>query len=255
MDPVLLAGAPVSFDFEMLFYREEGKKPITKHSGTFVWNMGDGNEFIQDWEEEFDYVYEYPGIYTLHIAYTRSDFETEPDYIFQKNITIEKASLAIGMIDEQGGIRIDNQTGKHIDISRWQIRYAESIYVFPENTLIPAGENRFIAKPIHGFVYLFPGSPLSIELLRPTGEVHYKEQVKNIGAIKNENTDNVADIDTEDLSAGESDEITIIDIEEKTTNPQLVLWGVGGISILSLLASLGVALHISRKEETLEEIA
>lgn len=250
-DPVLLAGAPLSFDFEMLFYREEGKKPIIKHRGTFVWNMGDGNEFTQDWEEEFIYVYEYPGTYTLHISYTRSSLSEEPDYVFQKSITVEKADVSIGMIDEQGGIRIDNKTGKNIDLSNWQLRYGPALYTFPQNTIIPAAEERFIAKRIHGFTYLFPGSYLPIEFLRPTGEVHQKEIVRDINTSQEDSflADESPEIEEDVIETGEG--VTIIDMTEKdpTEMSQKILWAIGGLSGLSLLGSLLLAWYTRNKHE------
>lgn len=253
-DTVMLAGTPVSIDFEMLYYREENKDPITKHGGIFVWNMGDGSEFIQDWEKDFLYTYTYPGTYVIHIAYTRSPLAEEPDYVFQKNIVIDAAAVAIGFIDEQGGIRIDNNTGKKADMSHWKIVYGDSQYIFPKNTFIPSGEQRSIALAIHGFSSLDQKSKKNIALLRPSGEIHQEDVVNKIVEreyIKN-NPPVLSDVEISQKETTQTpDDISIIEPQPKDMPSHMVLWGVGAGSILSLLLSLGVAIMIrSTKRES-----
>jgi hypothetical protein len=249
MDPILLAGAPIEFDFEMIYYREENKKPIIKHSGTFTWNMGDGHEFLQDWEEEFRYVYEYPGNYMLYISYTRSSLATEPDYVFQMNIKIEKADIKIGMIDEKGSIRIDNDTGKNIDVSGWRMEYMQTVYTIPENTIIPSGEQRFIVKSIHNFIHLFSESYLPIQLVRPTGQIHQNEIVRDIGKVDIQQEELFTLDSTQEYEEGSEEKVSIIDIQEKTKTPDMVIWGIGGASIISLLATLFLMFKVREKNE------
>lgn len=263
IEPVILAGDESVFDFEMSYYREINRRPLIKHSGTFIWNMGDGNEYIQDWEEKFQYVYQYPGTYTLVISYYRSKLIDEPNYIFEASVTVQSPEVSIGEIDERGSIRIDNNTSERIDLSEWQLEFQKSFYIFPEHTYIRAHEKRYITRQVHGFDNLFEQSYSDMSLLFPTGAIHSTIIPHDLHQQTLDEVDTPDESDTSSpiLEEGVGADHVLFDASDyqketvdrpNTETPasmNTMLWIVAGIGVLSSMATIIGLWLLSKKEK------
>ena len=251
-EPVILAGDLTVFDFELLHYHRENKDAITKHSGTYVWNMGDGYEFSQDWEEEMEYVYAYPGKYVVSVSYYRNNQMTvEPKHEFAQTITVEDSEVVIGEVDEDGSIRIDNNTGKRIDISEWIMIYSDQIYAFPDRSIIPIGEKRYIANNVHRLKGLDESSNHTLFLILPSGII--QNSVIPNDLMQEQEIIEPAPLDPETEEDKNKETEIILSSTQNKTSQDMMFWLVVVLGIFFTSITLYVMWYLRQQENPKKE--
>lgn len=133
--------------------------------GKFLWNMGDGSEVLARDDTPFEYVYDYPGLYTVVFEYYLNPYNTEPDLVIRSSILVSDPGIQIKSIDSSGKIVLLNTATTELNLFGWKLGDASGklLYVFPRNTFIPPGkEVIFSAKalklqiPIESLVIVSP---------------------------------------------------------------------------------------------------
>ncbi len=134
-------------------------------NGPIEWNMGDGTAFIQDRLQPVTHRYNYPGVYTIWIGYYRTVFDTEPFLVATKTVKVGSPSLVLSVIDKDA-LEITNESGKSVDLSKWQIISDGAFAVLaPHTFLAPDASVTWDARKL-GFA-----SFGTVALARPNGEI------------------------------------------------------------------------------------
>jgi hypothetical protein len=137
-----IAGSPAHFKAQAFDFDRS-----KLFAGHYVWNMGDGN--VKDWaagykntNDGFDYIYEYPGTYSVSIKYYHSFLEDVPPNLEQKFIVeVMAPTINISKVYPDGSVELKNVSKIDVDLSNWQLRdYYGSKFIFPEDTFILKGK-------------------------------------------------------------------------------------------------------------------
>lgn len=137
--------------------------------GKFLWNMGDGSEVAARDDAPFEYVYEYPGVYTVVFEYYRNPYNTEPDLSMRSTITVSDPGIEIKSIDSLGKITLLNTATTELNLFGWKLADSSGnlLYTFPRNTFVlPNKEVIFSAKALK---LQMPIESLSI--ISPLGQI------------------------------------------------------------------------------------
>ncbi|MGI9118174.1 MAG: PKD domain-containing protein, partial [Minisyncoccia bacterium] len=141
-----IVNVPTSFDAT---YVGSGGNVIS--SGYFVWSMGDGTVYNFNQQKKFTHTYQYPGDYTVNVAYFYNSWSDEPviETSFILDVTNPKISLAT--IGTKGDLSISNNSDQDIKISKWKIIKGSKEYIFPYGMVILANKNIIISTKVTGF--------------------------------------------------------------------------------------------------------
>jgi hypothetical protein len=139
---IVIVGSPAHFKAQALDYDRSDM-----FKGHYTWNMGDGKvrEFALGFRETndgFDYVYEYPGTYSVSVKYYHSFLDDVPAELEQR-FTIEATSAAVTVsrVYPDGAIELKNTSGNALDVSGWVIRdITGKTFTIPEDSFLAPGK-------------------------------------------------------------------------------------------------------------------
>lgn len=145
--------------------------------GKFLWNMGDGTEFVLDRNEKFEHFYEYEGSYVVSVEYYSTFFEgIEPNATHRTTVNVSNPAITISKIHPDGGVEIRNDSGREIDLSGWSlIENTGKRFTIPNRTFILAGRS-IVFNPKQTKL-----NPLNVMLMNPMNKfVGSKEKFEAI---------------------------------------------------------------------------
>ncbi len=249
---LMTAGSPSHFKAQALDY---DRSKLFK--GRYVWNMGDGvvKEMAAGFEKTdkgFDYIYEYPGTYSVSVKYYHSFFEGVPADVVE-NFTIEviTPTLAISKIYPDGAIEVKNSSGNLLDISGWQLKDAlGSAFIIPGDTfLAPNKTIAFSAKVTK--LNSFSG----INIYTPTGALASAGQVNNssspvakTSSVKKKPVEPVAAEATTGEVLGVQTKLDESSVEKDKSHTFVYILAFAGLVIVAVIAVMFL-----RKEEKTDD--
>ena len=151
-DRTVIVGADTEFKARAY----DDKKNLITFSH-FHWNFGDGSTSDA---AVVSHHFDYPGRYVVVL-----ELPDEPDASAdQAVVTVERMMLALTLLPD-GGIAVENQAGRTLDLSRWLVRSRGQSFIIPSRTMVLANATLRIPQRILGFA----GGP-DVELAYPNGE-------------------------------------------------------------------------------------
>lgn len=150
-DRTVIVGADT--EFKARAYDE--KKNVIDFS-RFHWNFGDGSTSDAS---SVSHRFDYPGRYIV-ILDIPEEKDSVPDQII---VTAERAEFVLSFLPD-GGVAIENHTGRTLDLSRWILRSLGRTFVIPERTFILANSPLRMSLRTLGF-----SSGADVELAYPDG--------------------------------------------------------------------------------------
>lgn len=94
----------------------------------FFWNFGDGASDEGPWVLHH---YGYPGRYALELTITNTSLRTSS----RITVTALPASVSLAPLP-QGGVSIQNSSGRDLDLSLWVVKQGEDAFVLPEHSVV-----------------------------------------------------------------------------------------------------------------------
>lgn len=187
---VLMSGVPFSF-----YSTTTDNRKMTYNVGKFVWNFGDGNSLEVDNYGPFNYVYEYPGDYTVSLLYFDNSFTEIPDAIDKINIKVYPLNVYISGVGNSLDpyVEIENKLKYEVDLSNWSIATSSKVFVFPKGSSISSNNKIKIHSKITNFTeddlkYLIIQNPRGDIISAYPSNNLFKNNISN--SIKNTKIDN-----------------------------------------------------------------
>ncbi len=140
------AGTPVPL---VAVVRDNQKRDMT--SGRFEWSMGDGKQVVLVGNGPLTHTFRYPGTYTVVLTYYSNWTKTEPDSVNRKQVLIVPAALSITGVTDDGGITLENDSTREIDLAGWILSSGQHSFVFPRYTIIGQGQSFSVTADTLGF--------------------------------------------------------------------------------------------------------
>ncbi len=163
---ISFSGQPLNIQTNILGYSNE--KVVL---GKADWNFGDGSSYEQvNNFAKFQHTYFYPGEYQLYLEYYNNSFADTPDAVDKMVIKVLPTTVFVSKVGNAKDffIELTNNASSDIDISGWQIRANNKIFVFPKNSLILAKDKMTIPGKITGFV---PSDQNDLKIYSATGDL------------------------------------------------------------------------------------
>ncbi len=110
----------------------------------FFWNFGDGTTAEGPWVLHH---FSYPGRYAVELTITNTSLRTTS----RITVTASPASVSL-MLLPQGGVAVENNSGRDLDLSLWVIKQGESAFTLPEHSSVLSGSSINISAATLGFV-------------------------------------------------------------------------------------------------------
>lgn len=219
---------------------------ITKR-GRYEWSMGDGASYKFYRGTDIAHVFAYPGDYTVVLAYYSDVFRDEPDSIHRKKITIAPSSLEITGMTDDGGVILENNSGKDVDLVGWMIASNGQSFMFPKYTTIIKGGELAVSGKVLGFVAV----KNSVVLQNPAGQViargYHPPAPSYIGGGTEQ-----AEAATPESDWSQSQRASVAEIPESGFSDLFAKYGwyagFGILAIIAVVAYLFIRLYASRDE-------
>ncbi len=152
-----LVGSPIEFDAKYKLSQNIQCTP------TFKWSYGDG---LSAEGKIVNHTYKYPGEYQVVLNGVCGDYISVSRTIVKVNFpNVSVTNLA------NGDVEITNKNNIEINIGKWKINNGQKDFVFPEDTIISAGnkiiiskEDIFTAPSLYGFVLPVGNSSSSVRI-------------------------------------------------------------------------------------------
>jgi len=109
----------------------------------FYWNFGDGTSAEGPWVMHH---FSYPGRYAVELTITNTSLRTTS----RITVTAEPASVALAQLP-LGGVSVQNNSGRDLDLSLWVVKQGESTFVLPEHSVVLEGSAINISAATLGF--------------------------------------------------------------------------------------------------------
>ncbi|MFZ4500410.1 MAG: PKD domain-containing protein [Minisyncoccia bacterium] len=145
--PSLKVVAP-STAYQGMQYEYEGTVVLERGSskkGTYLWNMGDGTVIRTDTLSTVRHTYEYPGVYTVTLAYHTAQEFTRALLHSSAVVTVVASTVELSLLNPST-LQIKNTAKTSIDMSGWRLYTPEGYAEFPLFTVLAPKGN--IALPI-----------------------------------------------------------------------------------------------------------
>lgn len=110
----------------------------------FFWNFGDGTTAEGPWVLHH---YSYPGRYAVELTITNTSLRTSSHI----TVTAMPASVSLELLP-QGGVSIQNNSGRDLDLSLWVVKQGEGVFVLPEHSVVLKGSSINISAATLGFM-------------------------------------------------------------------------------------------------------
>lgn len=219
---------------------------ITKR-GRYEWSMGDGASYKFYRGTDIAHVFVYPGDYTVVLAYYSDVFRNEPDSIHRKKITIAPSSLEITGMTDDGGIILENNSGKDVDLVGWIIASNGQSFVFPKYTTIIKGGELAVSGKTLGFVAVKD----SVVLQNPAGQVIAQGNTPHPNPLPG-GEGAATDLPEESPDWSQSQRASVAEIPKPGLGDLLANYGwyagFGILAIIAAVAYLFIRLYASRDE-------
>mgnify|MGYP001563568601 CR=1 FL=1 len=109
----------------------------------FFWNFGDGSSAEGPWVMHH---YSYPGRYAVELTITNTSLRTTS----RITVTAEPASVSLAALP-LGGVSVQNESGRDLDVSFWIIKEGEQAFTLPEHSVVLKGSAINISAQTLGF--------------------------------------------------------------------------------------------------------
>ncbi len=109
----------------------------------FYWNFGDGTSAEGPWVMHH---FSYPGTYAVELTITNTSLRTTS----RITVAAEPASVVLAPLP-QGGVAVQNKSGRDLDLSFWGIKQGEYEFALPEHSVVLAGAAINISAATLGF--------------------------------------------------------------------------------------------------------
>lgn len=121
--------------------------------GKFVWNFGDGMAKTEKTSLPFYYTYEYPGEYSLSLAFYDSAFDIKPDAKDALIIKVVSSGINISSVGNSLDpfIEIENTSKYEISLYGFFIKGDINFFAFPEGLTILPNKKIKLSPKITGF--------------------------------------------------------------------------------------------------------
>ncbi len=138
----------VAVNFDSVYTGANGL-PIV--SGYFVWSMGDGATYSFTQQKKFLHIYQYPGDYTVSLAYFFNSWSEDPVIETNYIIHVEDAGVTISSLGTDGTISVINNSDQDVSLSKWKLLEGTVSYTFPYGMVVLAHKNIVLSSKITGF--------------------------------------------------------------------------------------------------------
>lgn len=138
----------VSASFDALYTNSSNLNVV---NGYFVWSMGDGTTYTFSQQKKFTHTYQYPGDYTVSVAYFYNAWSEDPVIETNTVVHIGNAGVSVSAQGTDGTILVKNSTDQDINISKWQIYEGPNVYSFPYGMVVLANKSIVIPAQVTGF--------------------------------------------------------------------------------------------------------
>ncbi len=146
-EPSIKVVAP-STVYQGMQYEYEGTVVLERGSpkkGAYLWNMGDGTVIRTDTLSTVRHTYEYPGVYTVTLAYHSAQEFTRALLRSSAVVTVVASTVELSLLNPST-LQIKNTAKTSIDMSGWRLYTPEGYAEFPLFTVLAPKGN--IALPI-----------------------------------------------------------------------------------------------------------
>ncbi len=168
-DIVIVSG--MSSEFDSLLKKSNGD---ISRSGNYMWNMGDGTQYVFKPAKRFEHTYYYPGEYMIVLDYY-STGSVEKDDTDRLVVKVVDASI-VAKILTGGAIEISNTSKYEQDLNGWVVESDYASYKFPSSSILLAGK-KVILPPRNTH---FPSNISKIILRYPNGEFAYQYPLQDV---------------------------------------------------------------------------
>jgi hypothetical protein len=127
---------------------------IKNPEGYYYWNMGDGATYIQPALSSVSHSYEYPGTYTITVAYYSSPTAARPAVQDMVNAIVTEPTAALTVLKNGSALQIANTSGKPMDIGQWPITTMFGIGRLPPLTTIAAKSHIVVTAKMLGLALI-----------------------------------------------------------------------------------------------------
>ncbi len=158
---IIMAGDII--DLRAYTTKEDGS---VTHSGTFIWNMGDGNLYNLK-TDVLEHIFEYPGTYKVNLSYFRKGQNKNPEA--QDSIILKVASptLEVKSISSDGSVTIFNNSSNVLSVDGWSLVSDGFTFYFPFGSNVLGKGEITLSKKVTKFPYV----PNNIEIRSSGGTV------------------------------------------------------------------------------------
>ncbi len=116
---------------------------VSERDLNYLWSFGDGTTYGGN---TVNHTYLFPGEYTVVLNSSYADKQA----VSRVNIKVSSPDLTISVV--QGGVEITNKSKAEINLEDWGLESRSRSFVFPKDTLIPAGKKVIFANSITGIL-------------------------------------------------------------------------------------------------------
>lgn len=166
-DKTAIAGADVILEGQAFGFKGESIP-----NARYLWTLGDGS---YKEGKNIRHIYKYPGNYIAVINASSGDVSASD----RLNVRVVPNELEI-IETKNEFIKLKNKSGLILDLSGWFLRAGETIFKFPDYSLISTNAELVISSDVSGLK--FANDNFSAEILYPNGSpaFHYEKQKQAI---------------------------------------------------------------------------
>lgn len=220
---IIMAGDTV--DFRAYTTKEDGS---VTHTGTFIWNMGDGNLYNLK-TDVLEHVFEYPGTYKVNLSYFRKGQNKNPEAEDSIILNVASPTLEVKSISSDGAVTIFNNSSNVLSIDGWSLVSDGFAFYFPFGSNVLGKGELTLSKKITKFPYV----PNNIEIRSSGGAVidRYPDKVvltQNSSNLfsRSASTKKVELLETPSSSASTTDNLLANTISSGGKNNSLLILGI-----------------------------
>lgn len=209
----------VSASFDALYTNSSNVNVL---SGYFVWSMGDGTTYTFTQQKKFTHIYQYPGDYTVSVAYFYNSWSEDPIIETNTVVHVGNAGVSVSAQGTDGTILVKNSTDQDINISKWQIYEGSNVYSFPYGMVVLANKSIVVPARVTGFNGL-----QNPTLYYPSGLAYANSNANNFAnqstpVIKNIAKNNIPNTNANIVYKNYNPQTAIGSSVVETTNTQII---------------------------------
>lgn len=259
---IVTAGVPFYYSSLTNTNRDE-----TYATGRFVWNFGDGMVREEKGSGPFEYVYEYPGEYSLTLSYYDNYFSKQSNVTDKIIIKVVPSDINISSVgnNTDSFVELENKSNNEVTISNWVITAGIHNFVLPEGMTLLPGKKIKLSPKITGFSSediqsvsimniskeIIAKYPIEIKKLIPKNKTFNKSTNTNLNASNNLKVDSLFKdsqvINLNDLAASAAGTETKIPSSTYAIVGLIIIIGIGIVSFLLMKRKDNVSDYVERE--------